>query len=279
MPCAELKVPGSRFKVQSLGKTDGFLRLHTTFDAKTPEISACVLSGQRKNCQFAMQAQDATTLFLLKLWPWVEANRNRLIGGAVIAVIAIFIIWFAACQREARQIAAGQALTQVSLSGGVPSADAYLKVAAQYSGTVAGQRALLQGAAALFDAGKFADAQAQFQQFLDAHPDGDFSGQAALGLASCLDAEGKADLAVGAYQRVINSASDIMVVSAAKFGLARIEEAQGRLNDAFVLYQDVASANPGSSLGSEANMHLIELRNRLTATPAQTPAAPLKLSH
>jgi predicted negative regulator of RcsB-dependent stress response len=227
-----------------------------------------------------MQAQDSTTLFLFKLWPWVEANKNRLIAGAAIAVIAIFIIWFVACQRESKEIAAGQALTQVALSSGGPSVGAYLKVAEQHSGTVAGQRALLQGAAALFDAGKFTDAQAQFQKFLDAHPDSEFSGQAALGVAASLDAQGKTDLAVGAYQRAISSASDATVVSAAKFGLARIEETQGRLNDALLLYQDVARANPGGSLGSEATMHLMELRSKLPAvTSVTTPAAPLKSGH
>jgi predicted negative regulator of RcsB-dependent stress response len=226
-----------------------------------------------------MQAQDSTTLFLFKLWPWVEANKNRLIAGAAIAVIAIFIIWFVACQRESKEIAAGQALTQVALSSGGPSAGAYLKIAEQHPGTVAGQRALLQGAAALFDAGKFTDAQAQFQKFLDAYSDSEFSGQAALGVAASLDAQGKTDLAVGAYQRVISSSSDATVASAAKFGLARIEESQGRPNDALVLYQDVARANPGGSLGSEATMRLMELRSKLpAATPAMTPAAPLKSS-
>jgi predicted negative regulator of RcsB-dependent stress response len=226
-----------------------------------------------------MQAQDTTTLFLLKLWPWVETNRNRLIGGAVIAVLAIFIVWFVACQREAKEIAAGQALTQVAISSSGPLADAYLQIAGQHPDTAAGQRALLQGASSLFDAGKFTDAQAQFQKYLDEHPDGEFSGQATLGVAASLDAQGKTDLAVGAYQRVINSSSDTAIVSAAKFGLARIEESQGRPNDAFVLYQDVASADPSGSLGSEADMRLIELRNKLpAAASSQTPAFPLKSS-
>ena len=226
-----------------------------------------------------MQAQDTTTLFFLKLWPWVETNKNRLIAGAAIAVLAIFTIWFVACQREAKAVAAGEALTQTALAAGGPSAPAYLKVAEQYSGTVAGQRALLQGASAFFAAGKFTDAQAQFQKYLDAHPDGEFSGQAQLGVASSLDAQGKTDLAVGAYQKVVSNVSDTALVSAAKFGLARIEEAQGRVNDALVLYQDVARAEPSSSLGSEAAMRLTELRSKLpAATPAPVPAAPLKTS-
>jgi TolA-binding protein len=227
-----------------------------------------------------MQAQDATTLFLLKLWPWVEAKKNQLIAWAVIGVIAIFTIWFVACQRESKEIAAGQAMTQALLSSGAPAAGDYLKIAELHSGTAAGQRALLQGAAALFGAGKFADAQTQFQKYLDAHSDGEFSGQAALGVAASLDAQGRTDPAVGAYQKVISGYSDTVVVSAAKFGLARIEESQGKFNDALVLYQDVASVNANTSLGSEAEMRLMELRSKLSAaTPATTPAPPAKSSH
>ena len=220
-----------------------------------------------------MQAQDSTTLFFLKLWPWLEANKNRLIGGAVVAAVAIFIIWFMACQRASRETAAGQALTQASMSSGRTSAEGYLDIAKKYPGTIAGQRALLQGAAALFEAGKYPDAQAQFQKYLDAHPDSDFSGQAAFGVASSLAAQGKTDLAIGAYQRVINSSSDAAAVNGAKFGLARIEESQGKLNDALVLYQDVANASPGTSLGSDAGMRLMELRSKMPATaPATAPA-------
>ena len=76
-------------------------------------------------------------------------------------------------------------------------ADLYLKIAADYQGTSAGQRALLQGAAMLFAAGRYADAQTQFQKFLDAYPDSFFAAQAALGVATSLDAQGKTDLAAG----------------------------------------------------------------------------------
>ena len=60
---------------------------------------------------------------------------------------------------------------------------------------------------------KYADAQTQFQKFLDAHPDSFFAAQAALGVAASLDAQGKTDLAAGAYQRVISIASDPMAAS------------------------------------------------------------------
>ena len=94
-------------------------------------------------------------------------------------------------------------------------------------------------------------------------------------MAASLEAQGKTDMAAGAYQKVIGGSSDTPVMSGAKFGLARIEESQGRFSDAFALYQGVANANPSTSLGSEAAMRSMELKNKLPAA-APTPAAPLK---
>lgn len=223
-----------------------------------------------------MQAQDSTTLFFYQLWSWIEANRNRLIGGAVAVAFVILVIWFMVSQRAAREVAAGQALTRVVLSSATGQADAYLKIAEQYSSTAAGKRAQLLGAAAQFEAGKFAEAQAAFQKYLDAHPDGEFSGQAGLGVATSLEAQGKTDLAASAYQRLINTSPDVAAVSSARFALARIDESLGRLNDALNLYQSVLNNAPGNLLGSEAAMRLVDLKSKLpSATPA--PATPPKL--
>ena len=230
-----------------------------------------------------MQAQDATTLYLYKSLDWAQANRNRLIGFAVAVGLIVLIAWFMVSQRAAQEIAAGQALTKIVLSPTSAQADAYLKIAGQYSSTAAGNRAQLLGAATLFEAGKFTEAQAAFQKYLDAHPDGEFSGQAGLGVAASLDAQGKTDLAASAYQRLINNSPDVAAVSSARFGLARIDESLGRLTDAFNLYQDIVNNVPGTLLGSEAGMRLIELKAKLPpvtpapAAAAKTPAIPLKI--
>jgi predicted negative regulator of RcsB-dependent stress response len=220
-----------------------------------------------------MQSQDASTAFLIKLWPWIEANKNRVIVGAGIIIVAIFLYSFFSWQREQNEITAGKALTQVALS--LPAdanagqlAGAYFKIADDYPGTLSGRRAWLQGAAALFAAGRFADAQAQFQKFLDAHPDGDFSASAALGVAASLEALGKPDLAVIAYQRIINGFSDAVAANDAKFALAGIDEQQGKFADALSFYESIARSSPGSLLAQEAGMHALELRTKsASATP------------
>jgi predicted negative regulator of RcsB-dependent stress response len=226
-----------------------------------------------------MQAQDATAVYLFKLWPWIEANKKRIIIGTGIIIAAIFAFYLVSSQREQKEIDAGKALTEVLVgNGGGQLADAYLKISADYPATRAGQRASLQAAVALFAAGQYADAQAQFQKFLDTYPDSAFSSQAALGVAASLDAQGKSDLAAGAYQQAISS-SDAMTASIAKLATARIYESQGKLNEALTLYEDVARSNPNGALGSEAAVRAMELKVKSPPVPASTvPADSFKLN-
>ena len=218
-----------------------------------------------------MQTQETTTLYLLKLWQWIEANKTRLIGGAAVIGVAIFLYSFISYQSGQKEIAAGQALTKIAVSPGGFTAEACLKIAGEFPGTVAGQRALLQGAALLFEAGRYSEAQADFQKFLDSHPGSVLAGQAALGVATSLDVQGKP--AATEFQAVVNNYSDPAVLSAAKFALGRIAEAQGKLNEALALFEAAARVNPSSTLGYEAGMHVLQLRDKISAsTPAPAPA-------
>ena len=200
-----------------------------------------------------------------------------MIYGAVIIVATGILIAFYFWQQNQKEIAAGQALTELVTSTPPDSdanrlADAYLKIAANFPGTRAGGRAAMQGAAALFEAGKYTEAQAQFKKYLETHPGDVFCAQAALGVAASLDAQGKIDLAASAYQRVISGFPDPNAVNVAKFALAQIDERQGKLADAENLYEDVARNNPNGSSGSEAALRAMELKTKLQ--PALTSTAP-----
>jgi predicted negative regulator of RcsB-dependent stress response len=232
-----------------------------------------------------MELQDAPANYFFKLWPKIEANWIRIAFGCGVIVVVAVLISFYSWQRDQREINAGKALTQIMLSAprnatGNQQADSFLKIAGDYQGTSAGQRAWLQGAALLFEAGRYADAQTQFQKFLDAHPDSMFAAQAALGVATSLDAQGKTDLAAGAYQRVIGISSDAMAANSAKYALAQIDERQNKLTDALKLYEDIVHNNPNSSLASEAGLRAMELKMKLPSAPPSTaPAAPFKANH
>jgi TolA-binding protein len=223
-----------------------------------------------------MQAQDATTAYLFKLWPWLEANAKRILSFAAFVVIVTLLFSFYSWRQSQKEIEASQALTQVIVSGGDSQpADAYLKIPTDYTGTRAAGRAQLLGAVSLFISGKYADAQAQFQKFLNTYPDNSFAPQAALGVAASLESQGKIDLASDAYQKAINQTTDASVIVAAKFALARIDERQGKISDAQNFYEEVIQAYPNSPMSSEAELRLMELKMKSPAisTPHETAPA------
>jgi predicted negative regulator of RcsB-dependent stress response len=222
-----------------------------------------------------MQTQDASAEIMFKFWPWFEANRKRLACVAV-AVLAILFIWYyLTTQREQKEVAAGQALTklQLSMSPGTTAqqmADACLKVAKDYAGTVAAQRAQLQAAETFYGAGRYADAQAAFQKVLASAIPGSPTAGARLGVAASLEAQGKLEAAVAEYRAVTTSYPDSNEAIAAKFAQGRILELQGKPNEAVSFYQEVARAPLAGTMASEAAQRAAQIQAK---APAVKPAA------
>ena len=234
-----------------------------------------------------MESHDATATFMLKLWPWIEANKNKLVTGTAIVLVIVLGISLYSWRRDQNLISAGEAVTQNMITLQASSSPAtvfqsYLDVANDYPGTPAGERSLLEAATTVFTQGRYPDAQHYFQQYLDTHPDGQFSGIAALGVAKCQEAQGKINDAIGAYNHVINDfPSDGQSVNRARFSLAQLDMQQGHYTDAFSLFQSVYQADQYGPLGSEARNYLIELQPKLPRQPATAPssASPFNLSH
>jgi len=240
-------------------------------------LLACLLAVGGKDFALIMQTQDAPAEFLIKLWPWFEANRNRLIGAAVAAVVVLFIWYFITTQRAQKAIDAGQAYTTLQLN--LPPnptasqvADAYVKLADQYSGTPAGERAQLQAAAVLFEAERYPDAQALFQKFIDTNPGSTLVASARLGVAASLESQNKLDDAVAAYRAVISNNPDSTAALPAKFSLGRVLELQNHLTEAASYYKEVTRAQLAGMLGQEAAQRLAQLQAQLAATAPATPA-------
>jgi predicted negative regulator of RcsB-dependent stress response len=227
-----------------------------------------------------MQSQDVSGEFILKLWPWLEANRNRLIG-LVVAVIGVSgVMYFISTQREQKELEAGQTLTALTVKSppdttGGAAAPELEQIATKYAGTPAGERASLEAAAALFAGGNYAEAQAQFQHFLDANGSGQFAPAAQLGVAASLEAQNKLDDAATAYQRVASLYPNSNSVQPAEFALGRIAEQQGRLKEALTHYE-AAHGNPGAqptSMQQEAMMREAEISAKLQAAAPKAPAS------
>lgn len=234
-----------------------------------------------------MQTQDAPAEIIFKLWPWVEANKNRLIGGLVVILVGVAIAYYVSAQRAQKEIDAGEALTLLLVNpgsnrGSSQMASAFEQLAATYAGTAAGERAQLQAAAALFDAGSYPEAQAQFKKYLDANPTGPFADAAELGIAACLEAQNQLDPAAAAYQRVLSVFPTSASVPSAEYALGRIAEQENKLSEAVSHYQNAVRASLGGSLRDEAMMRASDLKAKLDAAatapkpmtvPGSTPAA------
>lgn len=235
--------------------------------------------GCRENLALIMQTQDVSAEIAFKFWPWLEANGKRLIIAAVAVVVAFFVWFFIATQREQKEQAAGQAYTQLMLNppaGATPqqAVDNYLQLAKKYDGTVAAQRAQLQAASALFNAGRYADAQGQFQSFVTANEGSTLLATARTGIAASLESQGKLDDALAAYRAVSTSYPDSNEALMAKFAVGRILELQGKLAEAVTAYQEVTRLPLAGSLAQEAGQRIALLQVKIGASKPAAPLAP-----
>lgn len=212
-----------------------------------------------------MQTQDAPAEFIFKLWPWFEANQKRIVIVVAAVALALAVSFFISSQKKQNEITAGQELTQLMMSPSV-SAETLSQLAEKYSGTAAGQRAQLQSAATLFSAGRYADAEKQFQKLLASTATGTFAATAQLGLAASLESQGKAKEAATAYQKVASSFASTPSALPAEFALGRIAEQSGQLAVAVNHYETAARVGQSSSLGSEASFRATEIKAKLAAT-------------
>lgn len=208
-------------------------------------------------------------------------------GSGIVGVVGVavgFYIWHG----YARQAAANDALSEV-LNRASQSADhelnpaALLHVAKDYPQTAAAGRSLLLAGGDLFAAGKFRDARPMFERYLQEYHDGPFTGQALLGVASCLEAENSTNEALSAYLDIVQHHSSDNVVPQAKYALARLYEAQGKFEQARDQLEELARNPVYSTLAADVGMRLENLFAKHpelapTRPSASTNLAPVKLS-
>jgi len=216
--------------------------------------------------------QSAVTLSLHdQLQAWFEVNKKQVGYGlgiaAIIGLAAGLYVW----RQNEKKVEAGEALTKAMINSAgnrAASVDTLLKVANDFPGSTAGGRALLQAAGLLFQDGKHAEGQSQFQRFLREYPDSAFAYEALFGIAVSLEAQGKADEAARAYGDLAARNPSAPVTPRAKFAQGRILESQGKLPEARDVFESLARGEPGSSMANEAAFRLEQIKAKL---PAEAP--------
>ena len=211
---------------------------------------------------------------------WVYLNRVRVGIGLGIVVVVVAGVALAKWRKNQNEANANEALFALPSTLSSPrrktephSAD-FEKIGAEYAGTQAGERAELIAAGLLFTEGKYVDSQRQFSKFLEGHEDSPLLAQAAIGVASSLEAQGKVNEAIPKYQEAINNYSTENIVAPAKLTLARLLESQNKPAEALKLYEDLTRTSnpydPWSSEAGERREQLFQKYPELKKKPAVT---------
>ena len=205
-----------------------------------------------------MEPEQTESNFLLNLQAWVEVNKRRLIQLGVGVLVLWLVIYTYTYFQQQQEVAAEEALSALfkaplgNANKSLPDAAGLLAVAAKHASAPAGERALLLGAGALFQQGKFAEAKAAFQKFATQYPDSKLIPTAAYGVAACEDSAGNLEAALAAYQSVEQRFSKEPVTVQAKLARAVIFEARNKPEDAYKIYDEMAKPDSRSLWSSEA---------------------------
>lgn len=227
------------------------------------------------------QAEETFDIF--KMTAWLHANLKTVIASIVaIAVICMAVALYFWKQNQ-NEVAASEALAAqpgvlLSKTEVHPNADALLKIGKEYSGTMAGARAQLLGAEALFIDGKYEQSKSEFLKFLESHSSSPFVAQANYGVAASTEALGKTDEAIKLYQDIIAKFPSSGVAGPAKLTVARLFEEQNKPDQALKTYNDLtrnsSPYDPWASEAAERRELLLSKHPELRPAPvATTPAA------
>lgn len=230
-----------------------------------------------------MENKANTAVDTFTIIAWLHANQKRVAALAAAILIVGGGIGFYIWNGNHQEAMASEALSNLksSLLGrdatNSPDPAPYLKVASDYPGTSGAARATLIATGLLFDQGKYAEAQAQYEKFIQAHSDYPLVNEAAVGLAASLEAQGKTSEAIARYEEVAKRRETDSTSPQARSALARLYLAQNKPDSALKLYEELLKEGRNSSWNNEAELQretLLTKHPELRKQPAPPQTAP-----
>lgn len=218
----------------------------------------------------------------IQMQAWAETRRKQIGTGFVVLLVVIFAFYTNSHLQASKRADADAALMALDLPDPaareqkiVPAAD-YLKIAQEFSGTPAAERALLLAASALFTENKYPEAETRFNEFVAQYPNSRHIDSARYGIAASQDAQNKVDQAIGSYELVISSGTRGEGLSTpesdqAKLAVALLYEQSDRASKALSYYDEIIRSPRSAYWQNEANMRRDAL---LKENPGLTAAEP-----
>lgn len=169
-----------------------------------------------------------------------------------------------------------QANVAAAMLASAKTAADFQKVIADYPTTAAGGSAYLLLADAQRNEKKFSEANTTLQTFLDKFPSHELASTARLAIAGNLEALGKKDEALAAYQRLVAGDPKGFAAPIALFSEIHLLKEKKQIEEARRVCETIKSQYPESRLVADAEyqLRLLKVDNAPAAAPSPTVAPP-----
>jgi TolA-binding protein len=169
-----------------------------------------------------------------------------------------------------------QANTAAEMLASAKTAAEFQKVIVEYPRTPAGESAYLLLADAQRNEKKFAEANTTLQTFLDKFPKNELAGTARLAMAGNLEALGKKDEALAAYQRLVTGAPTGFTAPIALYSEIHLLKEKKQIEEARRVCETIMTQYRESRLAPDAayQLRLLKPDNPPAAPPTQVVAPP-----
>jgi predicted negative regulator of RcsB-dependent stress response len=199
-----------------------------------------------------------------------DRYKKEVMAVLILALVAVAVFGGYRLYSDRRENVAAAALSSAKTPAELQ------KVIADYSGTAAGASAYLLLADAQKNEKKFNEANTTLQTFLDKYPGHELTGTARLAMAGNLEALGKNDDALTAYQRLVAADPRGFTAPIALYSQIHLLKERKQIEEARRVCETIKSQYPQSRLvpDAEYQLRLLKVPDAPAATPAPSVAPP-----
>ena len=205
--------------------------------------------------------EDRFLEWILEAGDYVRERAQLFILGAVGVVAVVFVASYLQTSRETARIEASALLGRVLIAESNGQADEGLRLSEQlidlYPGTPAAAQGLVQLGNRYYSRGRYAEAEQQFQRYLDEHADVDVLTYAAWsGIASCYESRGDFAGAATSYMAYADQKPDDLQSALALLDAARCYRLAGNRAHEKQTLERLARDHAQSPLAARARSQL-----------------------